>query len=93
MNEDIIGSLSMLEKKKLLMRQNVNDSSEKVLEKLMEILQGMDRYKKFYFEKKSFPMINETYIERKIGNLDKTVGGVFDEYVKSMILQTVKVVF
>jgi hypothetical protein len=81
----------MLEKKKLLMRQNVVDNSQKIKDKMCDILDRMEKYKRFGVNKSTSMTINEAYIEKKINLLGSTMNGVFDDYVKVMIIQIVKV--
>lgn len=81
----------MLDKKKLLMRQNVVDNSQKIKDKMCDILDRMEKYKRFGINKPTNVIINDAYIEKKINLLGNTMNGVFDDYVKVMIIQIVKV--
>ena len=85
--------MHMLEKKKALLRQNVNDNNEKMQEKLAEVLEGMDKSRKTKLERSRLPIINEAYIDKKLSKFSTDISGVFDEYVKSMILKISQVSF
>ena len=91
MSNEIVLSLDHLEKKKLLVRTSVPNINGNIQEKLGEILHGMAEHKKFEFEKQCLPLIDAAYIDRKVGVLDKTMHGVFDEYVKDLISQAIRV--
>ena len=67
--------------------------NEQIQEKLAEILGGMDKFNKFNLKKNKLMDIDRPFIERKMGVLNKTLNGVFSEYMKSFILRSIKVNF
>lgn len=91
MNEDILNSQSMLSRNKNILSKNIIDNNKRVREKLSEVLVSMDTYRKFDFKNKKLPFINDEYIEKKVGNIKRTMNGVFDDYVRNMIIHTVNV--
>ena len=91
MTKDIQNSLNMLEKKKIIMSQNVVDNSGRVKEKLAEILHAMAVTQRSGLDRKTVPFIDAEYIQSKISHVEKTIGGVFNEYVRSMITKTINV--
>ena len=81
----------MLDKKKIMMSQEIRDNNPKIREKLQEILERMSKYKRRLDPIKKLGHIDSEYIQKKVDNVDKAMNGVFNFYVRNLIVQTVNV--
>jgi hypothetical protein len=91
MAKDFRNSLNTLEKKKLIMSQHVADNNGQVRDKLNEILHGMSMTQKLGFDRHPVLIIDENYIKGQIKILEKNIGNVFGEKIKTMIIKTITV--
>ena len=90
-NENITDSLNLLDKKHVILCQEIKDNNPKIQEKLNEILERMGKYKKKITPLKKLVHIDKEFIRKKVENVDKSMNGVFNYYVKNLIVQTVNV--
>lgn len=81
----------MLNQSKFLMNEKVQDNSQKMQEKLCEILATMEQHEQFRFKHKKLPQINDEFIQKQISGMERTFGDVLDNYVRNLIVQTVNV--
>jgi hypothetical protein len=91
MNEDIMNSLNTLEKKKIMMSQEIRDNNPKIQEKLQEVLDRMGTYKRRLDPIRKLGNIDSEFIQKKVEGVNKAVNGVFNFYVRNLIVQTVNV--